>query len=98
MSEQSLKNHVRFVPLYQFFALPMLIIHFGWSIYRWLAAGFSIDGLEWVLTAAALFLGVLSARPFALSVQGRVVRWEERLRCERILPDQLGWRGDDLTA
>jgi Family of unknown function (DUF6526) len=98
MSEQSLKNHVRFVPLYHFFALPMLIIHFGWSIYRWIAAGFSIDGLEWVLTAAALFLGVLYARLFALSVQDRVIRLEERLRYERILPEELGWRADELTV
>lgn len=98
MSEQSLKNHVRFVPLYHFFALPMLIIHFGWSIYRWIAAGFSIGGLEWVLTSAALFFGVLYARLFALSVQDRVIRLEERLRYERILPEELGWRADELTV
>lgn len=98
MSEQNLKNHRRFVPLYHFFALPMLIIHFGWSIYRWIAAGFSIGGLEWVLTSAALFFGVLYARLFALSVQDRVIRLEERLRYERILPEELGWRADELTV
>ena len=98
MSEQNLKNHVRFVPLYHFFALPMLIIHFGWSIYRWIAAGFSIGGLEWVLTSAALFFGVLHARLFALSVQDRVIRLEERLRYERVLPEELAWRADELTV
>ena len=97
MSEQNFKNHVRFVPLYHFFALPMLLIHFAWSIYRWVAAGFSIGGLEWVLTAAALFFGVLYARLFALSVQDRVIRLEERLRYERILLEELRWRADELT-
>ena len=98
MSEQNLKNHVRFVPLYHFFVLPMLIIHFGWSIYRWIAAGFSIGDLEWILTSAALFFGVLYARIFALSVQDRVIRLEERLRYEQVLPEELGWRADELTV
>lgn len=98
MSEQNVKNHVRFVPLYHFFALPMLVVNFGWSIYRWIAAGFSIGGLEWVLTSAALFLGVLYPRLFALSVQDRVIRVEERLRYERVLPEELRWRADELTV
>lgn len=98
MSEQNFKNHVRFVPLYHFFALPMLFINFGWSVYRWIAAGFSIGGLEWVLTSAALFLGVVYPRLFALSAQDRVIRLEERLRYERVLPEELRWRADELTV
>jgi Family of unknown function (DUF6526) len=98
MSEQNVKNHVRFVPLYHFFALPMLIINFGWSIYRWIATGFSFNGLEWILTSAALFLGVLYARLFALRVQDRVIRLEERLRYERVLPEELRWRVDELSV
>ena len=98
MSEQSFKNHARFVPLYHFFALPVLVINFGWSIYRWIAAGFSIGGLEWVLTSAALFFGVVYSRLFAMSVQNRVIRLEERLRYERVLPEELCWRADELTV
>lgn len=98
MNEQNFKNHGRFVPLYHFFALPMLVINFGWSIYRSIAAGFSIGGLEWVLTSAALFLGVVYPRLFALSVQDRVIRLEERLRYERVLPEELRWRADELTV
>lgn len=98
MSEQSFKNHVRFVPLYHFFALPMLVVNFGWSIYRWIAAGFSIGGLEWVLTSAALFFGVVYPRLFALNVQDRVIRLEERLRYEQVLPEELRWRADELTV
>ena len=98
MIEQNFKNHGRFVPLYHFFALPMLIINFGWSIYRWIAAGFSIGGLEMVLTAAALFFGVLYGRLFALRVQDRLIRLEERLRYERMLSEELRWRADELTV
>ena len=95
MSEQNLKNHLRFVPLYHFFALPMLVINFGWSISRWIAAGFTLGGLEWVLTSAALCLGVLYARLFALRVQDRVIRLEERLRYERVLPEELRFASDE---
>lgn len=98
MSEQNFRNHVRFVPLYHFFALPMLVVNFGWSIYRWIAAGFSIGGLEWVLTSAALFFGVVYPRLFALNVQDRIIRLEERLRYERVLPEELRWRADELTV
>jgi hypothetical protein len=76
----------------------MLFINFGWSVYRWIAAGFSIGGLEWVLTSAALFLGVVYPRLFALSAQDRVIRLEERLRYERVLPEELRWRADELTV
>jgi len=98
VNEQNVQNHGRFVPLYHFFALPMLIIHLGWSIYRWIAAGFSIGALETVLTAAALFFGVLYGRLFALRVQDRLIRLEERLRYERVLTEELRWRADELTA
>ena len=60
--------------------------------------GFSFNGLEWILTSAALFLGVLYARLFALSVQDRVIRLEERLRYERVLPEELRWRADELSV
>jgi hypothetical protein len=98
MAEQNFKHHARFVPAFHFFALPMLLINVGWSIYRWRAARFSIDGLESVLTAAAILLAVLFARMFALTVQDRVIRVEERLRYERVLPEELRWRADELTV
>ena len=98
MAEQNYANHGRNVPLFHFFALPMLIINFGWSIYRWKVAGFSMDGLESVLMAAALFFGVVYGRLFALRVQDRLIRLEEQLRYERVLPEELRWRSDELSV
>lgn len=98
MAEQNLKNHVRFVPLYHFFTLPVLIGNFGARVYFWVKAGFAVSHFFPILLAAALFLGILYARLFALSVQDRLIRLEERLRYEKVLPEELRWRADELTT
>ena len=89
MSEQNFANHAKTVPAFHFFVLPVLFLNIGWSIYRWKTLLWSIDGGIWVLTSVAILVGFLCARMFALSVQDRVIRMEERLRCERLLPQDL---------
>lgn len=98
MAEQSLKNHGRYVPLYHFFTLPILIGNFGARVYFWVKAGFALSHFFPILLAAALFLGILYSRMFALAVQDRLIRLEERLRYERALPEELRWRADELTT
>lgn len=98
MSDQNFKNHVRFVPSYHFFALPVFGINFVWSLYRLRYLGISFEGVFGVLLAAALVVLALRARLFALAVQDRVIRLEERLRYERMLPEELRWRADELTV
>jgi hypothetical protein len=89
MADQNFANHGRFFPPFHFFVVPVMIINLIWAIYRWYVAGFSWDGAERVLLAAGLALGFLSARIMALKVQDRVIRLEERLRYERVLPSDL---------
>ncbi len=48
--------------------------------------------------ALALILGFLSARMFALTVQDRVIRLEERLRYARLLPADLQPRIGEFTV
>ena len=96
MTEQNLGNHVRFVPLYHFFTLPVLIVNFVWSLFRLKTLGFSFAGIFGVILALALFLGILFGRLFALAVQDRLIRLEERLRYERVLREELRWRADEL--
>jgi hypothetical protein len=98
MAEQSLANHVRFVPAYHFFAVPVFVINFFWSLYRLKNLGISFEGIFGVVFAAALLVLVFRARLFALAVQDRVIRLEERLRCERLLPADLRPRIGELTA
>ena len=92
MSEQNFANHAKTVPAFHFFVLPVLLINVIWSIYRWKISLFSLDGAIGVLTSVAILIGMLTARMFALTVQDRVIRLEERLRYERLLPPDLQTR------
>lgn len=98
MSEQSFANHGKFVPPFHFFVLPVLLLNFGWSIYRWVHAEYTVDGFIGIVVAAALFVGFVSARVMAMRVQDRVIRLEERLRFERVLPADLHPRINEFTV
>ena len=95
MSEQNIKNHVRLVPPFHFFVLPVLAINLVWSLVR---LRLTFAGIFGVIFALALMLLALHARLFALKVQDRLIRLEERLRYERVLPEELRWRADELTV
>ena len=98
MAEQNFSNHVRWVPGFHLYVMPVMALNFGWSIYRWKVAGFSLDAFINVLTAAALIMLMLYARQFALKVQDRVIRLEERMRLEKLLPADLKPRIEEFTS
>ena len=98
MSEQNFSNHTKFVPAFHFFVVPVLVINFVSSLFDFLhlfrgTAAISVTALInsgiWVLVAAALLVMAFLARIFALGVQDRVIRLEEQLRYERLLPGDL---------
>ena len=97
MAEQSFANHGRLFPPFHFFVLPVMAINFFWSTYAWYATGFSWGGGERALLALGLFVGFGSVRMMALKVQDRVIRLEERLRYERVLPADLKPRIGEFT-
>lgn len=97
MTEQNLANHAKFVPAFHFFAVPVFVVNFVWSLFRLRTLGFSFAGVFGVLFAAALVVLVFLARLFALAVQDRVIRLEEQLRYERMLPAELQARAGELT-
>jgi hypothetical protein len=97
VNEQNFKNHVKTDPLFHFFAIPVFVINLVWSLYRLWKLGFSFLGIFGVIFAAALVVLVFKARLYALAVQDRLIRLEERLRYERVLPEELRWRADDET-
>ncbi len=98
MAEQTFANHGKFFRPFHFFVLPVMAINFIWSTYRWTVTGFSVDGLGRLLLAAALLVGFGTVRRMALTVQDRVIRLEERLRYERVLPADLKARIGEFTV
>ncbi len=98
MAEQNFANHTKFFPPFHFFVLPVLLVNLGVQLY-WLKEFWNTSrGIFNVLLALALILGFLSARIFALSVQDRVIRLEERLRYQRLLPADLQPRIQEFTV
>jgi uncharacterized protein DUF6526 len=97
MDEQNLANHGKFVPWYHFFAVPVFVANLVWSLYWLWKSGFSFRGIFGVILSAALLVLAFQARMFALAVQDRVIRLEERQRYERVLPADLRARCGELT-
>ena len=81
MAEQSFTNHGKYVPAFHFFVLPVLLVNLVSSFIRCKALGFSFAGFLGIAVAAALFLGFVNARTFALRVQDRVIRLEDGRAC-----------------
>jgi hypothetical protein len=85
---QNLANHGRLDPPFHFFLLPVvavlwiasvvfLVRHPGW------------EHLWGLLLVTALAVTAVKARTYALKVQDRVIRLEQRLRLAVLLPESL---------
>lgn len=85
---QTFKNHAKFVPLFHFVTLPILLVNSLWTLYR-AATRPGADTVIAALVGVALILMGLLARSFALRVQDRVIRLEMRLRLRELLPPDL---------
>src|SRR5258706_15999217 len=93
---QSLANHAKIVPVSHFLAFGILLVNLGHGVLQlWRAPGFATS-LQLGLALALLIL-FLAMRVFALAVQDRVIRLEERLRLERLLPEDLRARIPELS-
>lgn len=94
---QSYANHARLVPLYHGLTFGLLLVNLGWSslqVVRNPSWGTAVA----VLLAVALILLFFFARIFALGVQDRVIRLEERLRMERLFDGDLKARIAEFTT
>jgi len=97
MAQQSFQSHAKWLPPFHFFVLPVLLVNLGFSIYWCVKAGFTVRGVLSVVVAAALFVGMVLARVMAMKVQDRVIRIEERIRLERLLPADMHARIGEFT-
>jgi hypothetical protein len=93
---QSLANHTRLDPIFHFFLLPLSAVVFvamAWNAVRHPGL-FSF----WMALGALLFVfAVFLIRVYALKVQDRVIRLEERLRLNTLLPELQRARITELT-
>lgn len=93
---QNLSNHVRFHPVFHFFLFPVLLILVLISLFLVVWQPELMHALL-LLLSLALFVTVGSMRGYALKVQDRVIRLEERLRLTALLPEYLRPRIQELT-
>ena len=94
---QTYANHAKLVPLFHYVALPLLLINLILGLVG-LLDGLTLESLNRIGTGVAMVLAALFARVFALKAQDRVIRLEERLRMERLLPDDLKPRIDEVST
>ena len=95
MAEQSRENHTRWDPLFHFFIMPVAVattIATGVQAVRF--PGWASGWL--VVVGIAAILAVLKTRLYALRVQDRLIRLEERLRMMTVLAEPLRSRIGEL--
>jgi hypothetical protein len=101
---QTFANHGRIDPPFHYFLLPVFglglllaLVHF----FAHISEGDFRDHLHaflLILLAVALLTAVTKERLYALKVQDRVIRLEERLRLAMLLPEPLRARIPELTV
>jgi hypothetical protein len=93
---QDFKNHAKLDPLFHFLILPVALITVLIAAYQITQRQTLADAWFFILSVATL-LAFLKIRTYSLKVQDRVIRLEERLRMERVLPEALKPRIGELT-
>jgi hypothetical protein len=100
---QTFANHTRFDPLFDFFLGPVFIlglilslIHFFYHL-RQSDMRDNIHSFLLIVLAVALLTLVFKTRLYALKVQDRIIRLEERLRLMQLLSEPLRSRIPELT-
>ena len=94
---QNYANHAKMVPMFHGVTFGLLVINLVWAGVQ-LFRGFSTNTVIAFLLAVAIIFVMFWARLFALGVQDRVIRLEERLRMADVLPDDLKPRVGDFTT
>lgn len=93
---QTLQNHTKLDPAFHMFLIPGAAIMLGTVVYDAIR-NFGWTSVAHVLVVLWAIVAMFKIRLYALKVQDRVIRLEERLRMEKLLPDPLKSRIGDLT-
>jgi len=101
---QTFANHTRWDTLFHFFLGPVFVLGVLLTLIHFFAHFLHNDFREnfhaflLILLAVALLIAVLKIRLYALKVQDRVIRLEERLRLAQLLQEPLRSRIAELTV
>src|ERR1700730_13791824 len=87
-SPQTLGNHGRVDPPFHYFVLPVFAISWIVSVI-FLVRHPGLLHFWIVMFNSALIAAVMRGRQYALKVQDRIIRLEERLRLATLLPESL---------
>lgn len=94
---QTYANHTKWVPMFHYVTMPLVLINLVWSTYQ-VTQMFGPESLNALGVAVALAAIALFSRVNALKAQDRVIRLEERLRMQAMLPDDLKPRINNVTT
>jgi hypothetical protein len=95
MPDQTYKTHRRFDPPVHFVAIPLVLAFLVLTaVLLWKHPGMA----TWtqLVLAIALLILAFKVRLYALTVQDRLIRLEETLRMQRLLPEDLQSRLPEL--
>jgi hypothetical protein len=96
-TQQTYANHTRWHPPFHFFVLPVMLINFIWSIVDFVKAPGWHQGW-WIVVSLALLVLTFVCRTNALKVQDRIIRLEEKLRYQQLLPADLVQQAGSLAV
>jgi len=102
-NQQSYANHTRWDPAFHFFVAPVFVLALILTFVHFFAHFAHSDSREnfhaflLILLALALLTAIFKIRLYALKVQDRVIRLEERLRLTQLASEPLRSRIPELT-
>ena len=85
-TEQNVSNHTRLDPPYHFVLSALLLVALGLAVYL-VIHQLGAASLWALIVTLALFIIVAKMRLYPLKAQDRVIRLEERLRMQTLLPE-----------
>ena len=94
---QSFANHTKWDPKWHFVVLPILLINVFYRVFEMLDTEINLGSMWDIVVALALLLVGYSTRMYALKVQDRLIRLEERLRLAELLPPTTQSRIGELS-
>ncbi|HUQ30894.1 MAG TPA: DUF6526 family protein [Pyrinomonadaceae bacterium] len=94
---QTYSNHTRWHPPFHFFVAPVMLINVIWAIVKFVREP-GWDQGWWVVVSIALVVLTTLVRINPLRVQDRLIRLEEQLRHQQLLPAELAHEARRLRA